>query len=188
MAFFVFGFIGWGTFVPLAGGAVAPGMISPDGDRKVGQHLEGGIIAQLLVRDGDIVVPGQPLVLLESLQPKATHDMLVSQQWTLMVTQVRLEAEQAGQTELQFTPQMLNARDERLQAMVEGQRRLFNDRLATHLARKDVLRQRIEQLNEQVKGLQAQVDAANIQLDFIAEEFTGKRCCLPRASLQNPKC
>ena len=56
---------------------------------------------------------------------------------------------------------MLNATDERLQAMVEGQRRLFNDRLATHLARKDVLRQRIEQLNEQVKGLQAQVDASN---------------------------
>ncbi len=187
MAFFVIGFIGWGTFVPLAGGAVAPGVISPDGDRKVVQHLEGGIIAQLLVRDGDTVAPGQPLVLLESLQPKATHDMLVSQQWTLMVTQVRLEAEQAGQSELQFTPQMLNARDERLQAMVEGQRRLFNDRLATHLARKDVLRQRIEQLNEQVKGLQAQVDASNLQLDFIAEELTGKMVLLAKSIVTKPE-
>ena len=64
--------------MPLAGGAIAPGVISPDGDRKTVQHLEGGIIAQLLVRDGDIVSAGQPLVLLESLQPKATHDMLVS--------------------------------------------------------------------------------------------------------------
>jgi HlyD family secretion protein len=187
MTFFVLGFIGWGAFVPLAGGAVAPGVISPDGDRKVVQHLEGGIIAQLLVRDGDIVTAGQPLVLLESLQPKATHDMLVSQQWTLLVTQVRLEAEQAGQTDLQFTPQMLNAKDERLQAMVEGQRRLFQDRLTTHLARKDILRQRIEQLNEQVKGLQAQVDAANLQLDFIAEELVGKMALLAKSIVTKPE-
>ncbi len=68
--------------------------------------------------------------------------------------------------------------DERLQAMVEGQRRLFKDRLATHMARKDVLRQRIEQLNEQVKGLQAQVDSSNIQLELIAEELVGKEALL----------
>ena len=187
MVIFAFGFIGWGGFVPLAGGAIAPGVISPDGDRKTVQHLEGGIIAQLLVRDGDIVSPGQPLVLLESIQPKATHDMLVSQQWTLLVTQVRLEAEQAAQMELQFSPEMLAATDKRLQAMVDGQRRLFNDRLATHMARKNVLRQRIEQLNEQVTGLRAQVDSSNTQLELIAEELVGKEALLLRAIVTKPE-
>src|SRR5688500_4824025 len=67
MIVFGIGVIGWGGFVPLAGGAIAPGVISPDGDRKTVQHLEGGIIAQLLVRDGDVVSSGQPLVVLESI-------------------------------------------------------------------------------------------------------------------------
>jgi HlyD family secretion protein len=187
MSFFVFGFVGWGAFVPLAGGAVAPGVISPDGDRRTVQHLEGGIIAQLMVRDGDVVAPGQPLVVLESLQPKATHDMLLSQQWALLATHARLIAEQAGHTEIQFPRELLNSTDERLQVVLEGQRRLFSDRLTTHIARKDILRQRIEQLNEQIKGLRAQVDASNIQLDLIAEELVAKESLLRKNFITKPE-
>ena len=187
MSFFALAFVGWGSVVPLAGGAVAPGIISPDGDRKTVQHLEGGIIAQLMVRDGDVITAGQPLVLLESLQPKATHDMLQAQQWTLLATHARLVAEQAGLTEVQFPPALLNSTDERLQTVLEGQRRLFGDRLATHVARKDVLRQRIEQLNEQIKGLQAQVDSSNIQLELIAEELVGKESLLKKNFITKPE-
>jgi HlyD family secretion protein len=187
MIFFAVGFVGWGAFVPLAGGAIAIGTISPDGDRKVVQHLEGGIIAQLMVRDGDVVVAGQPLVLLESLQPKATHDMLVSQQWTFLAMHARLVAEQTGETDVHFEPKLLATDDERLRAMVDGQKRLFHDRLNTHLARKNVLRQRIEQLNEQVKGLQAQVDSSNAQLDYIAEELTGKLALLQKNIVTKPE-
>lgn len=187
MCFFLFAFVGWGGLVPLAGGAVAPGVISPDGDRKTVQHLEGGIIAQLMVRDGDSVSVGQPLVLLESLQPKATHDMLLAQQWTLLATHARLVAEQSGLTEVHFPPVLRKSTDERLQAVLEGQQRLFSDRLATHVARKDVLRQRIEQLNEQVKGLQAQVDSANTQLELIHEELVGKESLLRKNYITKPE-
>ena len=187
MSFFVFAFVGWGAVVPLAGGAVAPGIISPDGNRRTVQHLEGGIIAQLMVRDGDVVSVGQPLVLLESLQPKATHDMLLAQQWTLLATHARLVAEQSGLTEVQFPAVLRNSTDERLQVVLEGQRRLFDDRLATHTARKGVLRQRIEQLNEQVKGLQAQVDSSNIQLQLIAEELVGKELLLLKNFITKPE-
>jgi HlyD family secretion protein/epimerase transport system membrane fusion protein len=171
---FLAGFVGWGTQVPLAGGAVAPGIISPDGDRKTVQHLEGGIISKLLVRDGDVVTPGQPIVVLEGVQPKANFDMLIAQQWTLLASRARLLAEQAGTSEVEFPTELLETTEQRLKALVDGQRRLFADRLATHTSRKSVLRQRIEQLNEQVKGLQAQVDSANIQLGLIAEELVGK--------------
>jgi HlyD family secretion protein len=125
--------------------------------------------------------------LLESLQPKATHDMLLAQQWTLLATHARLVAEQAGHTEVHFPPALVNSADARLQAVVEGQRRLFHDRLATHIARKDVLRQRIEQLNEQVKGLQAQVDSSNTQLGLIAEELVGKESLLRKNFITKPE-
>lgn len=167
-------FVGWGALVPLAGGAVAPGIISPDGDRKTVQHLEGGIISKLLVRDGDIVAPGQPLVVLEGVLAKATFDMLVAQQGTLIATRARLLAEQAGLPEVEFPPEVAETKDERLRALVDGQRRLFADRFATHSARKNVLRQRIEQLREQIKGLQAQVDSSTTQLELIHEELVGK--------------
>lgn len=173
--FFLVGFIGWGTFVPLAGGAIAPGVISPDGDRKTVQHLEGGIIERLLVRDGDVVKPEQPLVVLERVQAKASFDLLQIQQSTLRAMRARLSAEQMGMSDVEFPPDLLELNDQRLQTLIDGQRRLFQDRLATHTARKDVLRQRIEQLNEQVKGLQAQVDSSGTQLELIDEELAGKQ-------------
>lgn len=175
MLFFLIGFVGWGSLVPLAGGAIAPGVISPDGDRKTVQHLEGGIIGKLLVRDGDTVSVGQPIVILESVQAKAAYDLLMVQQSALMAMRSRLFAEQMGLPEVEFPPVLLESTDPRVQASVEGQRRLFRDRLATHLARKDVLRQRIEQLNEQVKGLQAQVTSSTAQLELIEEELVGKQ-------------
>src|SRR5262245_4021622 len=61
-------FIFWASFAELDGGAIAPGVVSPDGSRKTVQHLEGGIIAKLNVRDGDTVSAGQSLVELESVQ------------------------------------------------------------------------------------------------------------------------
>ena len=52
---------GWASTAPLAGGAVATGVISPDGSRRTIQHLEGGIIGEIMVRDGDFVTVGAPL-------------------------------------------------------------------------------------------------------------------------------
>src|SRR6516165_10528888 len=63
--FLVFG--AWGFLVPLAGGAVAPGIVTPDGYKKTVQHLEGGIIADLRVREGTQVTAGQPLLVLASV-------------------------------------------------------------------------------------------------------------------------
>jgi len=185
--FFLAAFVGWGAFVPLAGGAIAPGIISPDGERKTVQHLEGGIIAKLLVRDGDVVTAGQTLVLLESIQQKATYDMLLAQHGTFLATLSRLSAEQSGSTEVEFPHRLLSSADERLLAIVEGQRKLFTDRSMAHQSRKSILRQRIEQLNEQIKGLQAQVDSATAQLGYIAEELVGKEMLLRKEIVTKPE-
>jgi hypothetical protein len=71
-------FGGWGATAPIAGGAVTNGVISPDGSRRTIQHLEGGIIAEILVRDGDIVSAGAPLLVLEDTQARANRDVLQS--------------------------------------------------------------------------------------------------------------
>src|SRR5215475_8597192 len=84
---FLLVFGGWGFLVPLAGGAVAPGIVTPDSYKKTVQHLEGGIIADLLVREGAEVTAGQPLLVLESVRENATYDALREQHWTLLAKQ-----------------------------------------------------------------------------------------------------
>ncbi len=169
------GFGAWGAVAPIAGGAVAPGIVSPDGSRKTVQHLEGGIIGKLLVRDGDEVKAGQPLLVLENIQPKATHDMLASQFRTLLATLIRLEAEQANSEQF-TTPSEFSggAADGKMALVMQAQRELFRARRQTHEARKRVLGQRIEQLGEQIRGLEAQAGSASRQFELITEELEGK--------------
>src|SRR5262249_18174133 len=90
---FVVVFVGWGGFVYLDGGAVAPGVINPDSGKKTIQHLEGGIVAELPVHEGQAVKMGQPLVVLEGTQARATHEVLVQQRLSRLAIQARLDAE-----------------------------------------------------------------------------------------------
>lgn len=183
---FVVGFGAWAALVPLAGGAVASGVISPDGSKKTVQHLEGGIIRKLHVRDGDVVKAGQPLLLLETVQPRAAHDMLLTQRRTLHITRARLDAEKANRDELVFPPELLSKQPE-VQAILQGQRDVFHTRRTSHLARKRVLKQRIEQLKEQIKGFQAQVASTSRQLALIAEEVKGKEELERKGYLPRPE-
>lgn len=186
VAVFVFGFAIWAAIIPLAGGAVAPGIISPDGSRKTVQHLEGGIIGKLHVRDGDIVQAGQALLVLEGIQPRANYDLLLNQHRTLFVTRLRLEAEKAGADGLDF-PESLQSGDAQLRSIMDAQLQLFNARRDSHRARGKVLRQRIEQTREQIKGFEAQVASATKQLEYIAEEVVGKKHLKEKGLLPKPE-
>src|SRR5262245_60198307 len=118
-----FGF--WSCFVLLDGGAIAPGVVSPDGNKKTVQHLEGGIIARLNVREGDIVEANQPLVELESLQARATHDILQQDYRTQLATRIRLETEKAGSASLVFPPELTETGDAEIGRILDDQRHLF---------------------------------------------------------------
>src|SRR5690349_20370439 len=103
---FLVGFGAWAAIVPLAGGAVAPAIISPDGSRKTVQHLEGGIIAKVRVRAGDVVHAGQPLVVLDNIQPKANYETLLTQYETLLTMRARLLAEKASQDVMEIPAEL----------------------------------------------------------------------------------
>lgn len=172
---FLGGFAVWASLAPLATGAVASGIISPDGSTRTVQHLEGGIVGELLVRDGDHVEAGEPLVVLQDIQPKATHEMLVGRYRTFAITRERLLAEQAGRDSFSLPPDIADAADApEVQAALAVQRNLFEARMASHASRKRVLSQRIVQLREQIRGYAAQVESAERQLDYIGQELGAK--------------
>jgi membrane fusion protein, type I secretion system len=98
-----FGGLGWwAASAPLAGAAIAPGVVSPEGSRRIVQHLEGGIVRDILVRDGSVVRAAEPLILLEDIQARAGFDALQARFYTLAATQARLLAEQSAATGVRF--------------------------------------------------------------------------------------
>jgi HlyD family secretion protein/epimerase transport system membrane fusion protein len=171
-----FGGIGWwAASAPLAGAAIAPGVVSPDGSRRVVQHLEGGIIREILVSDGTRVRAGDPLIVLEDVQARAGFDALQARYHTLAATQARLLAEQSAAASVRFPATLIEATTNdptALEAMV-AQRALFDTRAKALEDRKDILRRRIQQLREEIAGLEAQIGADSRQILLIDEEIQG---------------
>jgi HlyD family secretion protein/epimerase transport system membrane fusion protein len=183
---FVVIFVGWGGLVYLDGGAVAPGVINPDSGKKTIQHLEGGIIAELPVREGQAVKMGQTLAVLESTQARATHETLVQQRLSLLARQARLDAERAGESRIQWPPE-LRSSDKQIRDIVVAQQEVFDARRSTHATRQDILAQRVEQLLQQIQGSEAQVESASRQLEFVGEELKAKEYLVARGMMPKPE-
>lgn len=178
----------WGTFAPLASGAVAHGIISPDGSTRTVEHYEGGMIGELLVRDGDTVAEGDPLLILQDVQPRAVHEMLTHEHFAALVTRERLDAEQNG-APFEPSEEVRRAAEEdaAIATMLQAQRNLFDARKRSHRLRRRVLSQRIDQLAEQAKGYAAQVESADRQLALIAEEVAGKEALRRKQIIAKPE-
>jgi HlyD family secretion protein/epimerase transport system membrane fusion protein len=180
---FVVGGLVWASTAPLAEGAVASGIVSPDGSRRTVQHLEGGIIDEIKVRDGDRVEAGAPLVVLQSKQATALYDLLLEQMRTLEATRARLLAEQAGADEVSFPADLAGSAEARVRDIVTGQRELFEQRRTALQSELDVLDTRIKQLEEQKVALEAQVRSAQQQVGLIREELDAKQKLVAKALL-----
>ncbi|WP_120008116.1 HlyD family type I secretion periplasmic adaptor subunit [Teichococcus vastitatis] len=186
---FLGGFFAWAATVPIAGGAVAPGVVSPDGNRRTVQHLEGGIIAELSVRDGDKVQAGQRLVVLESLQARTVVNALTNQYYTLLAMQARLQAEQDGLSDMEVPQELadLTASNAELRKVVASQRVMFATRLVARKSRLLVLRKKIEQSQEQIRGLEAQIKSASEQIALIEDELKGKEQLVRAGYMARPE-
>lgn len=172
IAVFFAGLGGWAALAPLASAAVASGVISPDGSRRTVQHLEGGIIDRILVRDGDRVEAGDPLLILRDIQASAQYDQLLGQYTSLAGAQARLLAEQAGRPKIDF-PEDLMARvsEPEVAEIIKIQNQLFDSRRQSIESRESILKQRIAQLQEEIGGLEAQIESQTTQLSLIEEEL-----------------
>jgi len=172
VAVFLGGFAAWGALVPLAGGAVASGVVSPEGSRRTVQHLEGGVIGDILVKDGDLVAAGRPLMTLSQAQPLANVNMLRNRRHALMAIQARLVAEQLQVSVVVFPERLVADPDPKTKEIVAAQELLFQTRLHDHRTRKDILQQRVAQLDKQIEGLHAQIDSQGRQLELVETELT----------------
>jgi HlyD family secretion protein/epimerase transport system membrane fusion protein len=169
--FFV-GFGGWAAMAPLSSAAIAPGVLSPDGSRRTIQHLEGGIIAEILVQNDDHVEVGQPLLVLDNTRADALNSVLLNQSYTNLAIQSRLLAELRGADEIEFPEVIQQALHyPEIRDVVATQSELFAARRDRYVTQKDILAARVRQLEEEISGLERQIEGQVQQLGYLDEQI-----------------
>lgn len=170
-------FLWWAWMAPIAGAAIAPGIVAAAGQNIKIQHLEGGIVLEVPVVDGERVKTGQPLLMLDKTAAEATLNRLVKQMVALKVKSARLEAERDGLDEMVVPPAPELAG--RYEVVVEEIKE-FDARIARYNAEREILNQRVTALNDATKGLAAQKVSAERQLEVVAEELKWKKGLLEK--------
>ena len=164
-------FILWGSLAPLAQGVVAMGLVEVDGENKTVQHLEGGIVKVLHVREGDNVAAGDPLLELDDTKPRAEQELLEARYYSALARIDRLNAELYGREEVAFSTEFENLRgDARIEEIIQAQNDLFKERRGQHAGEIEILKGRVEQLGEQVNGLTARRDAARQEQELLEKD------------------
>jgi epimerase transport system membrane fusion protein len=165
--FVFFGVFGsWLVLAPLSSAAIATGVVSPDSSRKAVQHLEGGIIKDIHVKDGDYVNTGATLLTLDDTQSRAQFQANRAQLIRLRAIKARIQALQINAPEVAFDAETREtaATDTELALFLKAQTELFTTRRDAALGRKTVFERQIEQLREQTVGVDAELKGNLTQL------------------------
>lgn len=178
---------GWSAFAPLGSAALAPGVISPDGYRKTIQHLEGGIIRTIDVREGDTVKAGTQLITLDDTKARASDKELRERLLHLLAAEARLEAERTDAAEINFPEPLVLGSSKELEQVMEGQRQLLLNRRAAYQGRTQILEARIRQLEEQNVGLREMIAAEKEQMALIDEEIAAVQSLLDKGLERKPR-
>jgi HlyD family secretion protein len=174
-AFFLVGGLGgWAAVTELSGAVVAPGSIVVDSHVKKVQHPTGGVVGEILARDGDRVRVGDVMIRLDETVARANLAMVSKSLDELTARQSRLEAERDGSRQIAF-PVGLNSRvqEPELARLIQGEINVFQDRREARAGQKAQLQERIAQLQEQIDGLKLQASAKGDEIQLIQDELTG---------------
>ena len=165
----VVGFGGWAAYASLSGAIIAQGKVAVKKQVKLVQHRDGGIIAEILVNNGDVVKAGDTLIRLDETQTKAELGVLTSQFTELRGRRSRLTAERDGLSELVFEPEFETAAQSA--KIARGELRLFEENRAVREARREQLLLQVEQYEEQVRGLTSQQTSNAAERTMVSDDL-----------------
>jgi HlyD family type I secretion membrane fusion protein len=178
----------WSVTARLDQGAVAPGVISVATNRKVVQHLEGGLVKELRVREGDLVTEGAVLLRMDDTQPRASAEVVRKQLAAALAEEARLVAERDFAETVSFPAEVTAVRDDPLVSRaIADQVAAFNERRNNLLGQQTILEARIQQIREMMTGTEGEKTAGEEQVQTIRRELTGLRDLLARNLVQLPR-
>lgn len=180
------GFGLWSVATEISGAVVASGQIEVDRNRQVVQHPDGGVVRDILVKEGQTVRAGEALLRLDGTALRSEFAIVEGQLFEVQARRARLEAERDGAPAPVMPPALLDIAATRpdVAELVEGQRRLFAASRDTVARQTEQLGKRTAQFRSQIQGIDAQIAAMTRQTDLIREELANQRDLLDRGLAQ----
>jgi HlyD family type I secretion membrane fusion protein len=180
--------IAMAAFVPIDSGAMAPGMNQVENKRKTVQHLDGGMIQAIHVREGSAVKAGQPLITLDDTDARLNVSVYQAQSDALRAEQAALEAQLLGRSDIQFPPDLLKRSGDPLVASIlRSQRAAFAARRDNVSGRKAQLDQQFAQLNQSISGGGAGAAARSEQLRLLDAEIADTQMLFDKGYATKPR-
>ena len=175
LIFLTFGVVGvWAAVAKIDRAVAAPGVVAIETNRKTVQHFEGGIVREILVKEGQSVDQGAVLFRLENVQAKANSQQLENQLYLLLAVEARLVAERDQKAEITLPEEIASSSgggaDDHIVADEVAE---FNKRRSSLQNQVDVLKSRIDQLGDEIHGTRLQKDATENQVEYINKELIG---------------
>lgn len=165
----------WATTIEISGALIAPGTVVVESNIKKVQHPTGGVVGELLVRDGDRVKAGDLLVRLDDTVTKANLAIVTKTLTELYARKARLAAERDRAETIKFPDDLTHQADPEIEQVLAAESKLFDLRRSARAGQKSQLQERINQAREEIVGFGAQRDAKEKEVDFINHELTGVR-------------
>ncbi|QYA03899.1 HlyD family type I secretion periplasmic adaptor subunit [Rhizobium sp. B21/90] len=164
------GFGAWAGSAPIASGVVANGTVSVESNRKTVQHLEGGIVSEIVAKEGDVVDPGAVVLRLDPTHALGTYTYLRDRVGQLQAQEARLIAENTNLPAISLPPELTARSGSAIEAAVSLQQTIFNDRRRSRDGQVAILEARADQLQEAVSGLLDHRNATDQQTSSLQEE------------------
>lgn len=179
---------GWSAIAPLNGAVVAPGQVKVENSRKTIQHLEGGIVSQILVKEGQLVKQGQPLLILANARVSADLAIIKDQLDVVTAQSARLTAEKARQDKVTFPSELLARQKEpKVAAILLNETRLFNTRRDILLSQIALIKEQIVQAQHESTALQTQIGATNKTIGYLNDELKQNESLAAKGFVATPK-
>ena len=188
VAVFLVTFSGWSMLAPLEGAVVAPGVVSVDTNVKTVQHLEGGIVEEILVREGDRVAAGDVLFRLQDTLPASILNELQAQYFEARATEARLVAERDGKFVIAFPEDLrIKVADRAAREAISGQQNIFESRRKLLSEQLKILERTVAGLEAEIIGLEGQIAAAQRQIFLVDDELGGALALLKQGLTGKPR-
>ena len=166
----------WAAVAKLDKATIANGFVETETNRKTVQHLEGGIVREILVKEGDHVAEGQVLFRLEQVQAEANNDSLSKQLNSALALEARLIAERDGAQEISWPKELQDRLAEpTLSHILDDQIHQFDERRGSLEGQKNIVQSRIAQLRTEIDGISIEKSSTEKQTEYINKELVGLR-------------
>ena len=176
IASFLVGFGIWAATAPIAGASIAQGVVAASGENNAVQHLEGGIVSEILVKKGDRVKQGQALVKLDETQAISARNRIGKSIVGLTARIERASSELEGSDTLKFSQNLKElAQAANTDQALDQQQAEFKSRLDQHKSELNVMEEQVRAIEEEILGIGLQLNAEETKLDVIEAELVGKK-------------